>query len=232
MQERGKHMIGIIAAMQAEARELQAIMENVEHRKISNIHFFIGQLQGKDVVLMQSGVGKGNAAMTASVMLEHFDLRHVINIGTAGGLRDEENILDIVVGDMVVQHDFDTSGVDGDDGIGLYFKSDERLRDICASVLKEMGKPYHIGMVASGDQFIHSDEQVYRVKEMFPDVICAEMEAGAIAQVCSFYEVPFIVLRSLSDIALKEDSHMDFLEYTVHASKASAQICERIVAHI
>lgn len=225
-------MIGIIAAMPEEINELLAFMNDVEQRQISNVHFFIGKIQKQEVVLMQSGVGKGNAAMATTILLEHFVISHIINIGTAGGLHEKENILDIVVSDEVVQHDYDTSGLDGEEGIGLYFHCDDKLLKVCSSVLEDLNKSFHVGLIASGDQFIHDSTQLQKLMHRFPKAICAEMEAGAIAQVCSSYQIPYIILRSLSDIACKEDSHMDFIEYVKHASKASAIVCEQIVSHI
>lgn len=225
-------MIGIIAAMQEEVNELLALMQDTQKQEHSHIRFYVGKLQEKDIVLMESGVGKGNAAMSCTVLLERFAPTHIINIGTAGGLSLEENILDIVVSERIVQHDYDTSCIDGEAGIGLYFESDENLRQACMKVLTEVKKPYHVGMIASGDQFVHSEQQLHHLHTLFPEAICAEMEAGAIAQVCSSYQVPYVILRSLSDIAPKKDSHMDFLEYVKHASKTSAKVCEQLMKHI
>lgn len=225
-------MIGIIAAMQEEIDELVALMENVKILEVSHISFYQGILHHQEIMLMKSGVGKGNAAMATTVLLDRYHPNYIINIGTAGGLIPDENILDIVVSEDIVQHDYDTSGIDGVEGIGLYFQSDSELRTICKNVLSDLNKPYHCGLIASGDQFVCEDEQVQKLMARFPNAICAEMEAGAIAQVCSSYQVPFIILRSLSDNACKQNSHMDFLEYVTHASKASAIVCKQIVSHI
>lgn len=225
-------MIGIIAAMDEEVQELLNLMENTNEKELSHVKFITGTLENKEAVLMRSGVGKVNAAMSTTIMFEHFNIDYVINIGTAGGVKQNEEVLDIVVSNRVVQHDFDTSGLDGEEGIGMYFQSDDQLRAICEKVLITLNKRFHVGMIATGDQFVHNNLQLSRITSLFPEAICAEMEAGAIAQVCTSYKTPFIVLRSLSDIAHKEGSHMDFETYVTHASKASALICKEIVSYI
>ena len=87
----------------------------------------------------------------------------------------------------------------------------------------------HRGRVASGDQFVAREAQLQRLNELFPDAVCSEMEAGAIAQVCAHYHIPFVVLRSLSDVAHSKDSHMDFMTYVEHASSRSASFCRELM---
>lgn len=224
-------MIGIIAAMD---KEIDAIVKlaKVEKKEIHGIVFYEGILADKDIVVMKSGVGKGNAAMATTILLEHYALDAVVNIGTAGGLKPEEQILDAVLSERVVQHDFDTSAVDGKDGIGLYYEADHALLQLCETVLEGLKVNVHKGLVASGDQFVAGDTALQMLIKKFPDAMCAEMEAGAVAQVCSHYQVPFVILRSLSDVACHPDSHMDFLEYVQHASDRSALFCYELMQHI
>ena len=141
----------------------------------------------------------------------------------------QQNILDAVISTQVVQHDYDTSPVDGADGIGLYFEADQDLCDMCEQALNKLGVVVHRGLVASGDQFVAREAQLQRLNELFPDAVCAEMEAGAIAQVCAHYHIPFVVLRSLSDVAHSKDSHMDFMTYVEHASSRSASFCRELM---
>ena len=225
-------MIGIIAAMQSEVDALLTYMQSTEELKKDGITFWQGTLQTKDVIVMLSGVGKGNAAMATTILLKNFPITHVLNIGTAGGLCKDENVLDLVISEQVVQHDYDTSVLDGKEGIGLYYDSDPCLVDICKNVFTKAQEVIHCGLVASGDQFISEDEQLQHLLAKFPHALCAEMEAGAIAQVCSHFHIPFVVIRSLSDIAYKEKSHLDFCEYVHMASKRSAMLCEKIVASL
>ena len=120
-------MIAVIAAMDKEVDAIVSIMESHEHLMKSGIDFDKGILAGKELLVMKSGVGKGNAGMATTILLENFSIDCIVNIGTAGGLQVQQNILDAVISTQVVQHDYDTSPVDGADGIGLYFEADQDL---------------------------------------------------------------------------------------------------------
>lgn len=219
-------MIAVIAALEKETKAIVSIMDEVETFEKSGITFYKGILQNHKLLVMQSGVGKVNAAMATAILFENFSIDRVINIGTAGGLKKEQQVLDAVISERVVQHDFDTSAVDGDEGIGLYFDADHDLVDLCEQALQVMGVNVYRGLIASGDQFIAREEQLSILEKRFPNAICAEMEAGAIAQVCTHYHIPFVVLRSLSDVAHNPNSHMDFVAYVEHAAKRSAAFCQ------
>lgn len=223
-------MIAVIAAMDSEVSAIVSKM-NAEAKKIHGIEFYEGTLENKDVVVMKSGVGKGNAAMSTTILMEHYPVEQIVNIGTAGGLKENENILDAVLSERVVQHDFDTSPIDGEAGIGLYYDADPKLLAICEAALKDLDVTVHKGLVASGDQFI-AGEATKNLCDKFPDAMCAEMEAGAIAQVSAHYQVPFVILRSLSDVACKPDSHMDFQEYVKHASERSAMFTQELMRRL
>lgn len=224
-------MIGIIAAMEQEVSAIVQELSNANTSMISGIEMTQGTLEGNDVIVMKSGVGKGYAAMSTTVLLEHFTIDAIVNIGTAGGLQKTQNILDAVVSTRVVQHDWDTSSLDGEDGRGLFFEADQALAKTCLDVLKELDICVHSGLIASGDLFVARSEDLAHLKQYYPDAICAEMEAGAVAQVCQHYQKPFVILRSLSDIAYKEDSHMDFLTYVTYAAKRSAQFTRAFMKH-
>ena len=215
-------MIGLIAAMDSEMNAIVECLNHAQEHQISGIKMVSGTIANQDVVVMLSGVGKCRAALSTTILCEHFDLDEIINIGTAGGLKANEEILDAVISTQVVQHDFDTSPVDGDDGIGLYFYANEAMIERACNALKEMGVNTHCGLIASGDQFIARKDQLERLAQLFPQAICAEMEAGAVAAVCHHYNLPFVVIRSLSDVACRDDSEMDFAQYVVHAAKRSA----------
>lgn len=223
-------MIGIVTAMEKEMDAIVEILDSKEVLNISGIRMVKGSIANKKVIVMLSGVGKGNAAMSTTILLENFVIDKILNIGTAGGLRAEQEVLDIVIANRVVQYDYDTSPIDGKDGIGLYFDAKQELIECCDKVLKKMNVIAHIGLIASGDQFIAEERQLTFLAKQFPDAICAEMEAGAIAQVCAHYHVSFTMLRSLSDIAYREDSHIDFISYVQQAAKRSAVFCKEFVS--
>ena len=210
-------MIGIIAAMQKEIDEMLLLCEHVQEKQVVHTTVYEAELAGKKVVLCLSGVGKVNAAIAATVLAAHYPLKALLNIGTAGGLKASEHVLDVVISDR-------------ESGYGLFYEADQHLLEITSQVLQNMAIPYHIGMVATGDQFIHEDNQIERILSRYPNSICAEMEAGGIAQAAAYYKLPFIVLRSLSDVAVNDDSPMDFLKYVSVASKRSAEFTKQIVA--
>lgn len=225
-------MIGIIAAMKAEVEACLPYMQDVAQVEKQGVSFWTGKLSQKDVVLMLSGVGKGNAAMSTTILMTQFHPSHILNIGTAGGLCKEQEVLDLVVSTQVVQHDFDTSMLDGEEGIGLYYEADASLVKACERVFAQAKERFHIGLVASGDQFIAEESKLKGLLEKFPTAQCAEMEAGAIAQVAYHFNIPFVVVRSLSDVAWKEKSHLDFCEYVHMASARSATLCEAVVKEV
>lgn len=225
-------MIGIIAAMDSEVTAIVQILKQKEELNKSGIYMVKGMIGTQPVIVMKSGVGKGNAAMSTTILLENFQIEKLVNIGTAGGLDPSQEILDAVVSTSVVQHDFDTSPVDGKDGIGLFYEANKELMKQCQEVLEGLNIRVHCGLIASGDQFVAKDEQLAYLKAQFPEAVCAEMEAGAIAQVCTHYQIPFVVLRSLSDIAYRQDSHMDFQTYVQHAANRSAKFCEALVKKV
>ena len=223
-------MIAIIAAMQKEIDEMLLLCDRAEEKHLVNTTVYEAELAGKRVVVCLSGVGKVNAAISTTILAQHYPIDAILNIGTAGGLKADEHVLDVVISDRVVQHDFDTSGIDGESGYGLFYEADQKMLEKTRRVLDELAIPNHVGLVATGDQFIHEDAQISRILTLYPDSICAEMEAGGIAQAAAYYKIPFIVLRSLSDVAVNDDSPMDFMKYVSIASRRSAEFTKRIVS--
>lgn len=224
-------MIALIAAIQAEVDEMLKLVTDTRKVVKDSITFWEAKIAKQSIVIMLSGVGKGNAAMATTILISHYHPHTVINIGTAGGLCDQEEVLDVVIGSRVVQHDFDTSAVDGIEGYGLYFNSDAALCECCRSICDKMQVKSHSGLIASGDQFIDC-YHVDSVLKQYPDALCAEMEAGAIAQVCTHFHIPFVILRSLSDIAVHDNNHLTYQEYVSLAASRSACMCKEIISEI
>lgn len=222
-------MIGIIAAMRAEVDALRREMHEVCECEHDGICFWEGRLAQMGCVLMLSGVGKGHAALATTLLLKNYDIEAVWNIGTAGGLQASEQILDLVISDQIIQHDYDTSAIDGEAGIGLAFQADAYWIDLCKRVLAENKERYHCGLMLSGDQFISDPVQFQALLRRYPQALCAEMEAGAVAQVCTHFHKPFVILRSLSDIALHAENQIDFNTYVHQASRRSAQLCVQLM---
>lgn len=222
-------MIAIIAAMRAEVDEMIQLVSDVKQVCRDSITFWEARIDKQDIVIMLSGVGKGHAALATVLLIKHYQPQYIINIGTAGGLCEQEEVLDVVIGTQIVQHDYDTSALDGADGIGLYFQSAGCLLERCKAVCEHMQVRYHCGLIASGDQFISEEAQIEKLKLRYPSALCAEMEAGAIAQVCTHFQIPFVILRSLSDIAVHQNNQLTFQEYVSHAALRSAEMCLEII---
>ena len=219
-------MVGIIGALQIEVDAIKAYMKNIKKTEKHGHIFYEGTLNNHQVVLLLSGVGKVAASMATTILLAHYKIDYVINIGTAGGMEKQQNTLDVVISKRVIQYDFDTSSADGEDGKGLKFNSCENLAKKVQNAFKKgnIQAKMYIGDIASGDRFISETSDIEYIKKSFPTVIACEMEAGAIAQVCSKFNVEFIVVRSLSDIVYHDNSAIDFKTNVEKTSKRSAEM--------
>ena len=203
---------------------------------IANSRFIQGKLEGKEVVLLKSGIGKVNAAMATTILHERYQPTAVINTGSAGGLDTSLSIGDIVISDRVVHHDVDVTAFDYQYGqipsMPLYFESDQNLINIVEKTIQSINQVNcKQGLIATGDSFIQKPEAVQKIREQFPDVIAAEMEAVAIAQVCHQYQTPFVVIRALSDIAGKE-SAQSFDQFIDQAARHAAELIIKVVKQL
>ena len=223
-------MIAIIGAMQEEVNEITALMENKETKTIHSVVFATGLLNQVPVVVLLSGIGKAAAAMTTAMCLENFNVEGIVNIGTAGGLKEQQEVLDVVVSSKVTYHDLDLTVFGYPQSFSnqrFVYEADARYIEAFKTVI---GKSRHwIGPVVSGDQFISRREQVDLILKNYPEAICAEMEGAAVAQVAAGYHIPFVILRSLSDITVRNENHITFEEYLIKASQRSARWCYNVL---
>jgi adenosylhomocysteine nucleosidase len=193
--------IGIIGAMKIEVESLADMLDDRIDTTISGVTFHEGKLMGRDVVLAVSGVGKVFAAVCAQTMIIKFGAQAIINTGVAGGLDERLSICDAVVADFVVEHDMDTTPL-GDppgllSGINIVdIPCDKAIGDALEKSLE--GTNYIRGKIASGDVFVAEDAKKDYIKKTFGAVAC-EMEGAAIGHVCFINNVPFGVLRTISD---------------------------------
>lgn len=224
-------MIGIIGAMPEEIERVLFYMDEPMVMEHATRTFYQGMIHNHQVVVVLAGIGKVNAAITTTLLLEQFDVDLVINIGVAGGMNGV-NHLDIVIAHGVLYHDVDVTYfgnyLPGQvPGMDPEFLADEELVDTASMVLEKLGYPYQIGRIASGDQFVYSSEELYDVNEIYDDIFAVEMEAGAIAQTATLYHVPFLVFRSISDVLDDDTQSEDFQEFLV---KASDQVNDLVLA--
>ncbi len=228
--------IAVIGAMEQEVEALRLAIEDAQTDIIAKSEFTVGKYAGHDVILLKSGIGKVNAAMSTSILLEKFNPDIVINTGSAGGFDSSLEVGAIVISDEVRHHDVDVTAFGYEMGqvpdLPPAFKSDEKLRKLAEATVNELGEhQYATGLIATGDSFMSDSERVELVRGYFPQMKAAEMEAAAVAQVCYQFEVPFVIIRSLSDIAGKESS-ISFEEFLPLAAKHSTEIVLRLIAKL
>lgn len=229
--------IGIIGAMELEVAELKSKTEVKNVVEKAGMKFHEGVLNGKDVVIVQCGIGKVNAGMCVQILADLFHVDAVINTGVAGSLRAEINIGDIVVSTDACEHDMDVSGLGYEPGIipqmeTSFFKADrtlvEQAKAVCAEVNPEIG--VYEGRVVSGDQFISDGDTKDRLIKLFSGS-CAEMEGAAIAHAAFLNKIPYVVLRAISDKA-DGSAHMDYPEFERAAAAHCAKLVENLVTRI
>lgn len=228
-------MIGIIGAMEIEIETLKVLMKIEKKEKISGIEYVCGELCGKNAVLAVCGPGKVNAAACAEAMILKFNPQLIINTGVGGTLSNELKIGDVAVSSAVVEHDMDTSALGEPKGLipginMIEMKADKESVLKMEKALEEVGINYRVGVVASGDQFINSSEKKKFITEEFGG-ICCEMEGASIGHVCVLNEMPFIVLRAISDGA-DENSHMNYPEFCALAAENTAKVMQEFLKSV
>ena len=221
--------IGIIAAMQEEMNEIKKIMNNVQEKNIYELKFYEGTINNKNIVLVESGVGKVNAARTTQVLIDNYEIDAVINVGSAGSANQELQIGDIVIGKTLVQHDFDITAFGHPKGyisnVGEKIKSDENLIKSMEQTIENLqNKEFKIkiGTIASGDIFCTEPKMKEKIRDKF-NADAIEMEGAAIAQVCKLDNMPILVIRSISD-SPNGNNNITFDQYIETASKRCAEI--------
>lgn len=228
--------IGIIGAMDEEVALLSENIESANKETIGNCEFTTGKMQGKDVVLLKSGIGKVAAALSTAVLLEKYKPDVIINAGSAGGFSKNLKVGDIVISSDVVHHDVDVTAFGYKFGqvpaMPETFVADEKLVELAvegASKLTDVA--FEKGLIGTGDIFIHTPEARAAIAQKFPNIMAGEMEAAAIAQVAHMFGTPFVVVRSLSDIA-GDNSGVSFEEYLPKAAKNSAELIMYMVGNL
>ena len=225
--------IGVIGAMQMEVDNLKEALSDTKTVTYSGVEFVCGKLDGKDIVAAKCGVGKVFAAICAQTMILKFNVDMLVNIGVAGTLTRDLEVLDVALAGKVLQHDIDTSPLG--DPVGLisgintiFIPTDEHMNEVMAACLKEKGIKVKKGAIATGDQFIAKDEQRDFIREHF-DAIAAEMEGGSIGHVCYVNDVPFTVLRSISD---GSGGAMDYETFAEKSAVQSIDVVKDFISNI
>lgn len=229
-------LIGIIGAMEPEIALLkqQLILNRTE--QLGGYTFFVGELAGCAVVLVQSGIGKVAAAVATTLMISQFKPDCVINTGSAGGFDPELNVGDVVISTEVRHHDVDVTAFGYELGqvpkMPPAFIAHPALIAAAEQSIAALGFcKTKKGLIATGDSFMCDPERIALTRTQFPSMLAVEMEGAAIAQSCHMLDTPFVVIRSLSDIAGKE-SPESFEAYLDIASKNSSAMVVEILTNI
>ena len=228
--------LGIIGAMEQEVESLLAQMQDKASRKIAGSTFFSGTLEGLDAVVVQCGVGKVNAALCAQILCSRFSVTHLVNTGIAGSLSNDLDIADLVVSRDAMYHDFDCvhfgypyGRVPGMDVTA--FPADDTLLGYAFAAAEQVN-PSHtrIGRVASGDLFVADAVQKERIIAA-TQALCTEMEGAAIAQTAYRNQVPFVILRAISDKA-DDSAQMDYPTFERIAAHRCAEVTKRLAKQL
>ena len=234
--------IGILGAMAQEIDEVKALLTNKTVVKIANREFVVGKINGIACMVAFSKWGKVAATITATLLIQEFGVTDLFFIGTAGALADGLKVGDIVISKRLVQHDLDARPMISRFELPLlnrvYVDSDPELTELAGKAVtnllnkgvenmvgKEAVKEFNLapslyfGDIASGDQFVNSDEKRNEILGLLPDVLCVEMEGAAVAQVCLEFGTPFTVIRTISDTA-DHNARVDFGKFIVEVANA------------
>lgn|SRR5690625_489979 len=226
-------LIAIIAAMDEEIKYLNKILTNKSTETIANVEFINGTYEEQKVVILKSGIGKVNAAMATTILMEKYKPTYVINTGSAGGVSAFLEVGDIVIANEVVHSDVDVTAFNYDFGqvpqLPPTFKADTILFDKVKLSLNKLSIPNKIGLVGTADSFMNNDEKIKELKKYFPKIVAVEMEGAAIAQVCYQYDVPYILIRAISDIA-GEESPITFQKFIDLAAQSIAKVIEQFLS--
>ncbi|SFS06355.1 5'-methylthioadenosine/adenosylhomocysteine nucleosidase [Anaeromicropila populeti] len=228
---------GIIGAMEEEVSILKDKMKLNNIVKIASMEFCEGELSNKQVVIVRSGIGKVNAAICTQILIDKFHVTEILNTGVAGSLRNEINIGDIVISSDAMQHDVDARGF----GYPLgeiprmetsVFPAELALvhiaKEVCQIVNPEIQT--FVGRVVSGDQFISDPDRKKVIIDNF-QAYCTEMEGAAIAQTAYLNQIPYLVIRAISDKA-DDSAHMDYGEFERQAIKHTVNLVTTLLEKI
>jgi len=225
--------IAILGAMDEEITLLKQSITGLAEHQHAHLTLYSGQLNGMDVVLVKCGIGKVAAAVATTIIVDKFSPDYVVNTGSAGGFDQALSIGDVVIANEVVHHDADLThfgyALGQCAGMPETYVCDATLIEAAEKAASTLGAvKTKRGLICTGDAFIGSDEAAAKLLADFPAIAAAEMEGVAIGQTCHLLNVPFLVIRSLSDIAGKA-STVSFQTYLEQAAKHSALLVMNMI---
>lgn len=225
--------IGVIGAMAQEVALLKEQLAEMTTWEKSGATFYSGKINGYEVIVVQSGIGKVLSSITTSLLIQQYDVDLVINTGSAGGIGQGLAVGDIVIADKLAYHDVDATvfgyqygQVPG--GMPLYYEADPVFAKVMRQAVEETNQVVKSGLIVTGDSFIADPIRLKEILNNFPDALACEMEGAAIAQTAYQFEVPCLVVRAMSDTA-DHDATVSFDEFIELAGKRSAEMVLRFI---
>lgn len=229
-------MLGIIGAMDEEVARMKEQMEDAQVQTWAGMEFYRGRINGKEAVVVRSGIGKVNAAVCAQILADRYEVSAIVNTGIAGSLDGKIDIGDIVLSTDALQHDMDATNFGYPLGQiprmeVLSFQADRRLLELARVCCKEVNPDIHVyeGRVVSGDQFVSSQEKKEWLIRNFKGS-CTEMEGAAIAQAAYLNGIPFLIIRAISDKA-DNSATMDYPAFEAQAIAHSVNLMLEMIRH-
>ena len=219
---------GIIGAMEPEVAILKSKLINSKITEHAGYTFYQGELEGSDVVIVQSGIGKVAAALATAILIDKFQPDYVVNTGSAGGFEQSLKVGDIVISSEVRYHDVDVTAFGYEIGQlpanpAAYVPHPDLVTAAKTGIDALENIKTLVGLITTGDTFMTADADIAKARANFPTMAAVEMEGAAIAHTCHQFKVPFVVIRSMSDIAGKE-SPTSFEAYLETASVNSSKM--------
>lgn len=223
----------IIGAMEQEVNALLKLMDHISETQIKHLTAYVGKLHGHDTIIAQSGIGKVNAAVTTTLLINHFNPDLVLNIGSAGGVHENIAIGDIVIANELCYHDVDVRAFNYEygqvPGMPSRFKTETKLLDEVKTLTHN--RTIHYGLICSSDSFMSDPEKILALKNNFPDMYAVDMESCAIAQTCYQFNLPCCIIRAISDHANNHAS-VNFDEFIETASVNSAELTVKMLTRL
>jgi adenosylhomocysteine/aminodeoxyfutalosine nucleosidase len=223
--------LAIMGAMEEEIEPLLAHFDNVNVVEFANNKYYEVSYNGLDIVIAYSKIGKVFASLTATTMIEKFGCDTLLFSGVAGGINPELNIGDLIIANKLCQHDLDITAFGHPHGYvpggGVFVETTKELNEVAKKVASDNGLKVIEGIIATGDQFVHSSERKDFIQNTF-NADALEMEGASVAVVCDALNIPFFILRAISDTA-DMDAGFDFDEFLKSSAKNSADYLIKIV---
>lgn len=218
--------IGVLSAMTKEHVQLTGLLKEAKTEQKGNFEFTVGQLGRNTLILMQCGMGKVNAAVGTTTLIQSYAPDCIISTGCAGGIDANLQVMDVVVSTETVYHDVSIPGCEAGQmqGLPARFRAEQELVETACGI------GAHAGLICTGDQFITEQAQLESIKTLFPEALAVDMESAAIAQTCFLHGIPYVSFRILSDTP-GADKHLEqYLNFWDEMADRSFDITRRFLA--